>query len=140
MAWSWAILGERAFEMMAGEHRIATAVPRSQGLPLDVVAIARRKGYPVWKVQVRCVAYHEYQAYMVSLRKAHGKLKVGGEPYEPGDFDFFAVWVVPEDEWYIIPFEKLPMKLTAIRFHPRAKSKKELGPMDRFKDRWDFLK
>lgn len=132
-------LGERAFEYVAGEHRIATAVPRSQGLPLDVIAIVRRKGYPVWKVQVRCVAYREYQRYSVSLRKVHGKRKVGGEPYERGDFDFFAVWIVPEDAWYIIPFDELPMKRTAISLHPRAKSKKELGRLDRFRDRWDLL-
>lgn len=132
-------LGERAFEMMAGEHRLAMAVPRNAALPLDVVTIARRKGYPVWKIQVRCVAYRAHQTYQVSLRKAHSKLKSGGEPYEPGDFDFFAVWIVPEDEWYIIPFEKLPMKMTAIKLHPRAKSKKELGQLDQFKDRWDLL-
>lgn len=127
-------LGERAFEMMAAEHRIASARPTTAGLPLDVVTIARRTGYPIWKVQVRGISTRVFNTYHVGLRRAHSR------PYQPGDFDFFAAWIIPEDAWYIIPFSKLPMKLTAFHLHPHAKSKKKLGPLDRFRDRWDLLK
>jgi hypothetical protein len=39
--------------------------------------------------------------------------------YNPGEIDFFALLVIPEDAWYIIPFEELRRARSAVFLNPR---------------------
>ena len=36
----------------------------------------------------------------------------GRKPYKKGTVDFFAVWVIPLGEWYIIPYAAMGKKMT----------------------------
>ena len=126
-------LAERGFEFVAGKRRIATAEPHGENLPFDLIAIIRQNRYKLYKIQVRCTAYHVGATYKVNLLHCRGD-------YEKGDFDFFVAWIVPEDAWYIIPFNKLPIGQTFISLHPHGKVRGGFGPLDKYRDRWDLLR
>jgi hypothetical protein len=60
-----------------------------------------------------------------------------GKPYQLGEFDFLAAYVIPEDIWYIIPAELVVTgKMRAILLYPSSPSSK-YGP---YKEAWDLLR
>lgn len=126
-------LAEQACSLMAAKKRIAMAKPYGETLPFDLVAIPRRKPYPLFKVQVRCCAFHDNFVYHLHLRKNSGR-----DPFEPGDFDYMAALLIPDAAWYIIPFRALP-KTVFTTLHPRQPNKSKWGKLDQYRDRWDFL-
>ena len=42
----------------------------------------------------------------------------------PGTVDFFAILLIPIDDWYIIPFEVMGRKNSSLHFTPRSKRQK----------------
>ncbi len=44
--------------------------------------------------------------------------------YQPGTVDFFAILLIPIDDWYIIPFEVMGRKNSSIHFTPASKRQK----------------
>jgi hypothetical protein len=59
-----------------------------------------------------------------------------GRPYKRGDFDFVAVYVIPEDLWYIIPAKLLVNgKKTAIMLYTTAPTSR-WAP---YREAWDLL-
>lgn len=59
----------------------------------------------------------------------------GRKSYEAGSVDFFAVHLIPEDAWYIIPAEALGEKLT-LHFCPGGKRQKYA----KYREAWDLLR
>jgi hypothetical protein len=59
------------------------------------------------------------------------------KPYQRGEFDFVAVYIIPEDTWYIIPARLVVTgKMRAILLFPsRATSK-----YGAYKEAWDLLR
>jgi hypothetical protein len=55
--------------------------------------------------------------------------------YRPGTVDFFAVLLIPIDDWYIIPFEVIGRKNTSLHFTPASKRQK-YGP---YREAWHLL-
>jgi hypothetical protein len=51
--------------------------------------------------------------------------------YEPGTVDFFAILLIPSDEWYIIPYEVMGMHFT-----PKSKRAK----YGEYREAWHLLK
>jgi hypothetical protein len=47
----------------------------------------------------------------------------GRRRYQPGSVDFFAVYLVPEDQWYIIPYEAMEGRMT-LHITPGGKRQK----------------
>src|SRR5271168_2699122 len=41
--------------------------------------------------------------------------------YQPGTVDFFAILLIPIDDWYIIPFDLIGRKNSSIHFTPASK-------------------
>ena len=41
-------------------------------------------------------------------------------PYKPGDFDFVAIYVIPEDAWYIIPAHLILGKRKAVMLYTES--------------------
>jgi hypothetical protein len=127
-------LAEAAYVHISWKNGIRNAKPEGETLTIDRVAIFRRPArFNFSGVQVKCTSYHLDYAYKLNLWRE------GLRPYQPGDFDFLAALVVPEDAWYVIPFHALRSR-TAIYFHPRATSAEDLGDCDRYRDRWDLLR
>ena len=126
-------LAELAYMYVAGKNGIANAKPYGDSLPFDQIAITPGL-YHLHKVQVRCTAHSKNFIYAVSLMKSGGTKR-----YEPHEFDFLAALILPEDAWYIIPYEELP-PTNEVYLHPRLQPGQVLGRCDAFRDRWDLLK
>jgi PD-(D/E)XK endonuclease len=59
----------------------------------------------------------------------------GRKKYAAGTVDFFAVWVIPMGEWYIIPYEAMGERLT---LHFTAGSKR--SKWGRYREAWDLMR
>jgi hypothetical protein len=51
------------------------------------------------RIQVKSTTYQRRGSFMCNIARANKR-----ERYGPGKLDFFAVYLVPIDLWYIIPF------------------------------------
>lgn len=87
-------------------------------------------GGRILRVQVKSTLYkrrgNEYSLNVMGPQR---------KPYMAGTVDFFAVYLIPEDEWYIIPYEALGEKLT-LHFSPRGGRQKYA----RYREAWDLLR
>jgi hypothetical protein len=59
----------------------------------------------------------------------------GRKKYGRGTVDFFAVFVIPLEEWYIIPYEAMGKSLT-LHFTPGSKRSK----WSRYREAWELLR
>jgi hypothetical protein len=59
----------------------------------------------------------------------------GRKRYKEGTVDFFAVYLIPVDEWYIIPYKDLGKKLT-LHFRPDGGRQK----YRRYREAWHLLR
>src|ERR1700691_2228702 len=55
--------------------------------------------------------------------------------YQPGTVDFFAVLLIPIDDWYIIPFEVMGRKNSTLHFTPASKRQK----YGHYREAWHLL-
>jgi hypothetical protein len=55
--------------------------------------------------------------------------------YAPGTVDFFAILLIPIDDWYIIPFEVMGRKNSSIHFTPGSKRQK----CGLYQEAWELL-
>jgi hypothetical protein len=76
----------------------------------------------------------------IHWRPGHGySLKLVGsrrKKYEPGTVDFFAVLLIPIDEWYIIPFDVIGEMHCSLHFSPRNRRQK----YGSYREAWHLLK
>jgi hypothetical protein len=56
--------------------------------------------------------------------------------YEAGTVDLFAVYLIPVDEWYLIPYKVMGKKNLSLHFTPASKRQKYA----RFKEAWELLR
>jgi hypothetical protein len=56
--------------------------------------------------------------------------------YVPGTVDFFAVLLIPIDDWYIIPFEVMGRKNLSLHFTPKSKRQK----YGKYQEAWELLR
>jgi hypothetical protein len=85
----------------------------------------------VVRVQVKSTIYRR-RGDCYSLNVMGPKRK----PYAPGTVDFFAILLIPIDDWYIIPFEAMGRKNSTIHFTPKSKRQK----YGRFQEAWELLR
>jgi len=99
-----------------GEWAELIFMARCAGLGLGVMKpfgdsrrydVAVEAGRMILRVQVRSTIYkrrgREYSLNMMGP---------GRKRYKPGSVDFFAVYLIPENQWYIIPYAALGKKMT----------------------------
>lgn len=88
-------VAEFLFDARAVEHRLIVNRPIHAGTIYDRVVEC---GGKFFKVQIKCVtSKHSHGGYNVVLMRGH-KSKFA---YTQEDVDVFAVYVMPEDSWYI---------------------------------------
>ncbi len=58
----------------------------------------------------------------------------GRKRYEAGTVDFFAVFLIPREEWYIIPYAAMGKRLT-LHFTPGSKRSK----WEEYREAWELL-
>ena len=88
-------------------------------------------GSRVLRVQVKSTIYKR--------RNGEYSLNVMGpqrKKYEPGSVDFFAVLLIPRDDWYIIPFEVMGRTNSSIHFSPEGMRQKYA----RYREAWHLLR
>jgi hypothetical protein len=84
----------------------------------------------VMRVQVKSTIYKR--------RNGEYSLNVMGpqrKKYAPGTVDFFAVLLIPIDDWYIIPFEVMGRKNSSLHFTPGSKRQK----YGEYREAWHLL-
>jgi hypothetical protein len=114
---------ELCFMARAAGHGMGVMKPFGDSRRWDVAVEA---GGRIVRVQVRSTIYKrrgtEYSLNMMGP---------GRKRYPAGTVDFFAVFLIPEDEWYIIPYRALGKKMT-LHFGPQRK-------YGRFLEAWELL-
>jgi len=60
----------------------------------------------------------------------------GRAKYVPGTVDYFAVLLIPRDDWYIIPFEVMGRTNCSLHFTPRSKRQK----YGEYFEAWELLR
>jgi hypothetical protein len=107
---------ELYFMMMAAGLGMKVSRPFGQAGRYDV-GVESQKG--VVRVQVKSTIYKRrgdcYSLNVMGPRR---------EKYAPGTVDFFAVLLIPRDDWYIIPFEVMGRTNSSLHFTPTARRQK----------------
>jgi hypothetical protein len=88
-------------------------------------------GARVVRVQVKSTIY--------TRRNGGFSLNVMGpqrKKYEPGTVDFFAILLIPIDEWYIIPYEVMGRTNLSIHFTPESVRQK----YGAYREAWHLLR
>ena len=86
---------------------------------------------PVLRVQVKCtLCRHPKGGYSLSIRGP----KYRG--YAPGTVDFFALYIIPTDDWYIMPYAAIGQKNTTLHFTPQAARQKH----GQYQEAWHLLR
>jgi hypothetical protein len=88
---------ELLFMTRATEHGLRVIKPWGDSSRYDFVV---ETGGRFLRVQVKSTSHRRGNEYICSI---DGR---GKNPYTAADIDFFAIYVVPLDIWYIIPVEK----------------------------------
>lgn len=85
----------------------------------------------ILRVQIKSTIYHPpgTQSFALAL---HGSKY---QQYAKGTVDFFAIYLIPIDAWYILPFEAAGGKLT-LHFTPGGKREKH----KEYREAWDLLR
>ena len=84
-------------------------------------------------MQVKSTSARVFHQYVVNVGRHEGNRTA---LYRKGEIDFFAVYVVPEDRWYIIPQAAMG-KRTQVTLAQRVGGK--LDRYGRFVDAWGLL-
>ena len=88
-------LVELKFMTKAAEHGLEVAKPWGDSARYDFVI---EHGGRLLRVQVKSTQCRKKNSYACSVRP-----NLRSKPYQAGEFDFVAAYVIPEDVWYIIP-------------------------------------
>jgi PD-(D/E)XK endonuclease len=88
-------------------------------------------GMRVVRVQVKSTIYKRRgDCYSLNVMGPQRK------KYEPGSVDFFAILLIPIDEWYVIPFEVMGRTNSSIHFTPESLRQK----YGAYREAWDLLR
>jgi hypothetical protein len=96
--------------------------------------IPRFPSPPLWRVQVKCTTHLVEGFYhLAAHRSASGRVI----PYLPGEIDFLAAYVIPEDTWYIVPLGAFVGR-TSLLF--RRRDDPRPGLYDAYREAWALLR
>lgn len=101
---------------------------------LEIPPVPADPSPPLWRVQVKCSTQLFEGLYRVN---AHRRLNGRAVPYLPGEIDFFAVYIIPEDTWYIIPLYAT-FGVTTLLF--RRRTDRRPGLYDAYREAWHLLR
>jgi hypothetical protein len=118
---------ELCFMARAAEHGIRAIRPWGDSSRYDF--IVEMDGH-FQKVQVKSTAHRTRKLYACSLRRANQKT------YTKDEVDFFAVFIIPIEAWYIIPMEALSGKIWSITFSPHN----SLSKYAEYREAWHLLR
>lgn len=116
---------ELVFMARAVERGLAVSKPHGDSQSYDVgVEYEGRFS----RVQVKSTTFQRKGSYTCNV------IGAGRQKYPPGKLDFFALYLVPIDLWYIVPFEVAEGNLS-LNLTPRKGRK-----FSQYMEAWELLK
>jgi hypothetical protein len=115
---------ELRFMARTSEHGLCVAKPWGDTAPYDFVV--DHNGHFL-RVQVKCTNYRRSRSYECDITANHVR-------YSRDRIDFFAVYVIDPDVWYIIPFAAVAGRSRLILSPHRSQSK-----YGEFREAWHLL-
>jgi PD-(D/E)XK endonuclease len=82
------------------------------------------------RVQTKSTTFRGGRTYTCNLTGP------GGRAYRPGTVDYFAVYLIPVDTWYILPFAKTRKTSVSLQFTPGKEGHKYEG----YREAWHLLR
>ncbi|MFB3917183.1 MAG: group I intron-associated PD-(D/E)XK endonuclease, partial [Terriglobales bacterium] len=70
------------------------------------------------RVQVKATTSGVNGLYHANIARRRPYLSPGSQPYSAAEIDFFALYVIPADAWYIVPIAAVAKLKTGIRLNP----------------------
>jgi PD-(D/E)XK endonuclease len=114
---AWA---ELYFMVLAMSQGLRVSSPYGGFGPYDV-GVEGGTG-PILRVQVKCTVFRCGQGYSINcFGPKQGPKRCG---YAPGTVDFFALYIVPTDDWYIMPYAVMGREQSDSAFHARQRAAK----------------
>ena len=126
----------KASRSLRGINARSARILRAAGAPFLARSLREKWGFsspPLWRVQVKCSTQLLNGLYRVNAHRRSGRRAV---PYLPGEIDFIAAYIIPEDTWYIIPLHAV--RGTSLLF--RRKKDRRPGLYDQYRQAWHLLR
>ena len=118
---------ELLFMARAAQYGLGVAKPLGDWEYYDA-AVQHRGRF--LSVQVKSVMYREHRSYQVNVIAGRNH-----RLYPTNRLDYFAIYLIPHDLWYIIPYSIIGRKYTSITLAPDMKGHK----YERYKEAWHLL-
>ncbi|MFZ0420553.1 MAG: group I intron-associated PD-(D/E)XK endonuclease [Candidatus Sulfotelmatobacter sp.] len=116
---AWA---EMYFMVLAMSYGLKVSSPYGGLGPYDV-GVENGTG-PILRVQVKCTLYECCAgSYCMSINVKDGSTG-RRRGYAKGTVDFFAIYIIPTDDWYIIPYAVVGDRDANVYFRPGMKGQK----------------
>jgi len=125
---AWA---EMYFMVLAMSYGLKVSSPYGGLGPYDV-GVENGTG-PILRVQVKCTLYLcSAGSYCMSINMKRGAR--GRRGYAPGMVDFFAIYIIPTDDWYIMPYAVVGDRDANVFFKPGMKGQK----YEKYREAWHW--
>ena len=125
---AWA---ELYFMVLAMSQGLRLSSPYGGFGPYDV-GVEGSTG-PILRVQVKCTVFRCGKGYSINcFGPKQGPKRCG---YAPGTVDFFALYIVPTDDWYIIPYAVMGRRNRTLHFTPDS----DHQIYGRYQEAWHLL-
>ncbi len=127
---AWA---ELYFMVLAMSQGLKVSSPYGGLGPYDV-GVESGTG-PILRVQVKCTLYQCCTgSYCMSINVKDGSTG-RRRGYARGTVDFFAIYIIPTDDWYILPYELIGDRDANVYFRPGMKRQK----YGEYREAWHLL-
>jgi hypothetical protein len=124
-------LGEAAFLLKATSLGLTVAKPWGNKCFYDFMVDG---GGRLLRVQVKSTAYMTGGMYHVGMyHRPYRKVR----PYAESEIDFAAVYIVPEETWYLLPVEEVAER-TNMLFRPKGWTRRD--PYAKYREAWHLLR
>jgi len=125
---AWA---ELYFMVLAMSQGLRVSSPYGAFGPYDV-GVEGSTG-PILRVQVKCTVFRVGKGYSINcFGPKQGPKRCG---YAPGTVDFFALYIVPTDDWYIMPYAAMGRDNRTLHFTPDSDQQK----YGKYQEAWHLL-
>ena len=119
-------LGELEFTLQAKHRGHYVSKPYSSVTVYDCIL---DNGYTLYKIQVKTTKSTHRSGYKAAV----GRGKHHKEKYSIVDVDFFAIYIIPEKTFYLIPSHEI--NVTTLNLYPSNSD----HHLDKYKEAWHLL-
>jgi len=125
---------ELLFMAEAAEHGYHVLKPCGDSLEYDV---AVEHSGDLIRVQVKSSSARNGTGYFCQFRRNY----LVEEPYSVDELDLFAMYVIPEDVWYLIPAAVIlnPPRKVAVTLCPVSARRKDRYRYEQYREAWYLL-